>query len=73
MVLKNFITRERAVFLLDIQHRQNSTWQGSITWVDRQNKQHFRSTLELIKLIESALEQSAEEKQKGEGSGYEEE
>lgn len=73
MVLKNFITRERAVFLLDIQHRQNSTWQGSITWVDRQNKQHFRSTLELIKLIESALEQSAEEKRKGEGSEYEEE
>lgn len=60
--MKNFITREGAVFLLDIQHRQNATWQGSITWVDRQNKQYFRSALELIKLIESALEQSAEEK-----------
>lgn len=70
--MKNFITREGAVFLLDIQHRQNATWQGSITWVDRQNKQYFRSALELIKLIESALEQSAEEKREGEGSGYEE-
>lgn len=70
--MKNFITREGAVFLLDIQHRQNATWQGSIIWVDRQNKQYFRSALELIKLIESALEQSAEEKREGEGSGHEE-
>lgn len=70
--MKKSMTKEGAVFLLDIQHRQNATWQGSVTWVDRQNKQYFRSALELIKLIESALEESAEEEREGEESGHEE-
>ena len=36
--------------------RQNATWQGSVTWVEKKEKQQFRSALELLKLIESALE-----------------
>ena len=75
--MKHSVTKDGAVFLLEIQHRQNATWQGSITWVERQNerqnKQYFRSALELIKLIDSALEQSVENKREGEESGYEEE
>lgn len=71
--MKHSVTKDGAVFLLEIQHRQNATWQGSITWVDRQNKQYFRSALELIKLIDSALDQSVEEEREGEESGYEEE
>lgn len=71
--MKHSVKKERAIFVLEIRHRQNSTWQGSITWVERQNKQYFRSALELIKLIDSALEQSVENKREGEESGYEEE
>lgn len=70
--MKHFATKDKAIFLLEIQHRKNATWQGSITWVERQNKQYFRSALELIKLIDSVLDKNAEEEKEGEESGYEE-
>lgn len=43
-------------FLIKIVDKQNATWQGSITWLGENKVQHFRSTLELIKLIDSVLE-----------------
>lgn len=43
-------------FLVHVQYRQNATWQGQVTWVDQKQTQSFRSALELIKLIDSALE-----------------
>jgi hypothetical protein len=46
-------------FIVDIKCTQNHTWQGNLTWVDRKKKQSFRSTLELIKLIDSAMESVA--------------
>ena len=52
------ITKKRGTFLLPIYNRQNATWQGTVTWVDRNEKQQFRSALELIKLIESALDEA---------------
>ncbi len=52
------ITKKRGTFLLTIYNRQNATWQGTVTWVDRNEKQQFRSALELIKLIESALDEA---------------
>lgn len=52
------ITKKRGTFLLTIYNRQNATWQGTVTWVDRNEKRQFRSALELIKLIESALDEA---------------
>lgn len=52
------IIKNRGTFLIDIYNRQHATWQGSVTWVNRDEKQHFRSALELIKLIDSALEEA---------------
>ena len=46
----------KGTFLVCVQYRQNATWQGSVTWVDEQREQYFRSTLELLKLIDGALE-----------------
>ena len=46
----------KGTFLLNVKYRQNSSWQGSVTWVDEQREQYFRSTLELLKLIDGALE-----------------
>ena len=43
-------------FVVRIQWAENSTWQGSLLWADKKIKQNFRSALELIKLIDSALE-----------------
>jgi len=44
-----------ATFCLSIRFRQNSSWQGSITWLEQNNKQNFRSVLELVVLMDSAL------------------
>jgi len=56
--VKNSTTAKRGTFLLNIYNRQNATWQGTVTWVDKNEKQQFRSALELIKLIESALDEA---------------
>lgn len=47
---------ERATFLIQIQYRQNSTWQGTVKWVEENKEQRFRSALELIKLMDNVNE-----------------
>jgi len=42
-------------FVVEIKSRENQTWQGTITWVEAQKKENFRSALEMIKLMDSAL------------------
>ncbi|MDE7037496.1 MAG: hypothetical protein K2O98_05985 [Lachnospiraceae bacterium] len=44
-----------ATFIIRVQHRQHSSWQGEVTWVDEQKKEYFRSALELVRLIDGAL------------------
>lgn len=44
-----------ATFVIRVQHRQHSSWQGEVTWVDEQKKEYFRSALELVRLIDDAL------------------
>ena len=51
-----------ATFHIFVKYRQNATWQGSVTWVEKKEKQQFRSALELLKLIESALDEEEGEK-----------
>lgn len=48
----------RRSFIVNILQQQNSTWQGTVTWVDENKTQNFRSALELIRLIDSTLETS---------------
>lgn len=45
-----------ASFIIRITHRENDTWQGSVTWTDKGVTKYFRSTLELIKLMDSAVQ-----------------
>lgn len=52
-----------AKFIVHVQFRQNATWQGTIQWVDEDRVQHFRSTLEMLKLIDEALDASEAKKQ----------
>lgn len=44
-----------AVFQLNVMFRQNATWQGSLLWVDEGQEAHFRSVLELLRLMHSVL------------------
>lgn len=43
-------------FIIRVQQRQNSSWQGRITWMDKDETIYFRSVWEMIKLIASALD-----------------
>ena len=45
---------ETATFLVRVRFRQNSTWQGTLQWMDGRKEVSFRSALELIRLIDSA-------------------
>ena len=45
-----------ATFAVRILFRQNASWQGSITWLEGKQEQSFRSVLELILLMDTALQ-----------------
>ena len=51
---------EKATFVVRIQYRQNASWQGQVTWAEKNQTVPFRSALELLKLIDST-EASPEE------------
>ena len=46
---------EIATFELKIMFRQHASWQGTILWKEQRQEQSFRSVLELIHLLDSAL------------------
>ena len=51
---------EIGTFIVRVQHRQNSSWQGRLTWVEEDQTINFRSIWEMIKLIESAVDTVSE-------------
>ena len=53
-------------FVIKVMNTQNATWQGTVTWTDGKRTEPFRSALELIKLIDSALEEAIPQR---EGAG----
>ena len=50
-------------FIIRVQHRQNSSMQGRLTWVDKNKTVFFRSAWEMIRLIDSALEEIGQEQE----------
>lgn len=51
---------EQATFVVQVQFRQNATWQGTIQWLEEKESRKFRSLLEMIKLMDEALTQEQE-------------
>lgn len=49
---------KKGTFALQILFRRNASWQGTIHWIEKNKTQNFRSVLELITLLNSALEGS---------------
>lgn len=47
---------DEATFAVKVMFRQNASWQGSVTWLEGGREESFRSVLELIFLMNSALE-----------------
>ena len=50
---------KRATFVVQVQYRQNSTWQGNVKWLEKDIERPFMSALELIKLLDSSGEEDA--------------
>jgi hypothetical protein len=48
-----------ACFSLHVLYRQYNSWQGRAVWEDRHTAANFRSAMELLYLINSALEMPA--------------
>ena len=57
-------------FIIRVQHRQNSSWQGRITWMDKNKTLSFRSVWEMIKLIASALDTVSEQDDSSDGKSW---
>ena len=49
---------KKATFVVKILFRQHTSWQGSVTWLEEGAEQPFRSVLELLLLIDSALNEA---------------
>jgi hypothetical protein len=50
-------------FEITVKFMQNSTWQGQIHWIEKDHKQNFRSALEMLKLMDEALTECADDTQ----------
>lgn len=46
---------KKATFSLNIRFRRNNSWQGTLNWLENGSKQNFRSVLEMIVLLDSAM------------------
>ena len=51
-------TGDIGTFIVRVKFRQNATWQGEVGWAEKQERKYFRSALELLKLIDGALEET---------------
>jgi len=61
---------DEGTFIVRVQQRQNSSWQGRITWVDKDKTVYFRSVWEMMKLIDSALASNEEDDADKESVGW---
>lgn len=55
LVLLNRNSGKLATFCVRILFRQNASWQGSVSWSEGEQEEYFRSALELIVLLDDAL------------------
>ena len=48
---------DMGTFVIRVQHRQHSSWQGRVTYLEEDRTVYFRSALELIKIIDGTLDE----------------
>ena len=51
-------TGQDATFVVHVKYRQNATWLGTLTSADKNKQHNIRTALELIKLMDSAMDES---------------
>ncbi|MCF0143292.1 MAG: hypothetical protein HUJ75_07940 [Parasporobacterium sp.] len=56
-LLSDALADNKNKFIIQIISRENNTWQGTVEWIEKRKRMPFRSALELICLLESALDE----------------
>ena len=51
----------KAEFMIEIRYMEHSSWQGTVKWLNGEKEECFRSTLELLKIMESVERAAAAE------------
>lgn len=52
-------TEKTNTFVVQILYHQNDTWQGTVKWVEQRREEKFRSSLELIGLLDEAMREQS--------------
>ena len=47
--------KNQGTFIVRLDDCQQGTWQGKVVWADEESSEHFRSALELLQLIDDAM------------------
>ena len=47
--------KKDGTFVVHVNKCETDTWQGQVTWADRDEKLSFRSAMELMSIIDAAL------------------
>ena len=47
--------KKQGTFIVRVDDCQRGSWQGKVIWADEETKEHFRSALELLQLIDEAM------------------
>lgn len=53
--------QKTGTFVVHVTCCENATWQGEVTWAEENRREKFRSALELIRLIDGALDTGSAE------------
>ena len=57
---------QKGTFIVQVQYRQNATWQGQVLWAEKNKKEYFRSALELIRMIDNAVSEEKDNRKEAE-------
>ena len=57
--------KNKGTFLIKVSSNESGTWHGNVLWADENKTEHFRSGLELLNLIDNALDGSFNSKATG--------
>ena len=52
---KNLNGKNKGTFIIKVEESQSGTWQGKVVWADEDTTEHFRSALELLQLVDEAI------------------
>ncbi|MBP3825201.1 MAG: hypothetical protein ILA11_05645 [Butyrivibrio sp.] len=47
--------KNKGTFIIKVEDCQRGTWQGKVVWADEETTEYFRSALELLQLVDEAL------------------